>query len=166
VGIIAALSPRCPWRENIIQAKSFIQTKGKVKTTTYKSNKKKALAILRGKNPQDVLNGHKVRAFYFNILSPENSTEVCIDTHIISAWFNRCNLDKAFLNTVFHPRGSRRNIIQEIKQAVIQLASKYHLKPLQVQAILWLTWKRITENKPYSSHVEYRAVLEEVTWNN
>src|SRR3990170_2538974 len=59
IGIVAALSPRCPWRENVIQANNFIQTRGRSKTTTYLSNKKKALAIFRGSNPVNILNGHK-----------------------------------------------------------------------------------------------------------
>lgn len=165
VGIIAALSPRCPWKENVIEARDLIRSRGKSKTITYKSNKKKALAILRGvARPEDILNGHKVRAFFFNISDPENSTEVCIDTHMICCWFNKSDLGKAFLNTVFHPRGSRRNTIQEIKEAIISLAHKYHLRPLQIQAIIWITWKRLTENKAYSSKVEYQAILQETEW--
>lgn len=159
IGVIAALSPRCTWRENVIQGDNFIRTKGKSKVTTYSPNKKKALSILKGSNPVTVLNGHKVRAFYENLSDPVNSQSVCIDSHIIACWFNKTDLSKSFLNAVFHPRGSKRIVIKQIKKAIIDLSDLYYLKPLQVQAIIWLVWKRITGNKPYSGNVDYQSLL-------
>ena len=159
IGIVAALSPRCPWRENVTQADSFIQTKGKAKVTTYLSNKKKALGIFKGANPLSILKGHKVRAFYYNLSDPINSQSVCIDTHMVGCWFNKTDLSKSFLNAVFHPRGSKRIVIEQIKKAIIDLSILYNIKPLQVQAIIWLTWKRITRNKPYSGNVNYQNLL-------
>lgn len=159
IGIVAALSPRCPWKENVIQAERFIDTKGKSRVTTYLPNKKKALAIFKGNHPLNVLNGHKVRAFYNNITDPINSRSVCIDSHMISCWFNKTDLSRSFLNAIFHPRGSKRIVIEQIRQAIINLSDLYHLKPLQVQAIIWLAWKRITGNKPYSGNVNYQSLL-------
>lgn len=159
IGIVAALSPKCPWIRNAIEARDFIKSKGKNKVTTYLSNKKKALAIFRGTHPNDVLNGHKVRAFYDNLCNPNDSKSVCIDTHMISCWFNKTDLGKSLLNAIFHPRGSKRIVIKQIREAIINLSDLYHIKPLQVQAIIWLVWKRITGNKPYSGNVNYQSIL-------
>ena len=159
IGIIAALSPRCPWNRNVIETDSLIQTRGRSKVTTYLSNKKKALAILRGTHPLNILNGHKVKTFYDNLSDPINSQSVCIDSHIIACWFNKTDLSKAFLNAIFHPRGSKRIVIEQIKKAIIDLSILYHFKPLQVQAIIWIVWKRITRNKPYSGNVNYQSLL-------
>lgn len=158
-GIIAALSPRCPWNTNCKQAKEFIRTKGNTSVTTYHNNKKKARAILRGANPIEVLTptrpdrAFKTLAFYKSILDPESSEEIVIDTIMIRAYFNDPNYNE---NKTFNRGGQLR----KIKESIRVLASGYGLKPMQLQVILWQTWKRITDTKPYSNEVNYESLLQ------
>lgn len=88
-GIIAAFSPRAPWDDNIAAARRFAQTKAPwVKHTLHPQDKgqvavqnAKALRILEGEHPLDVLGGMKERSFYHNILDPENPDYITIDKH-------------------------------------------------------------------------------------
>jgi hypothetical protein len=45
----------------------------------------RAIRIARGEQPDEILNGHKVRSFYNNILDPENEMDdVTVDSHAFS----------------------------------------------------------------------------------
>ena len=159
IGIIASLSPRCPWSVNCRQAKEFIRTKGNTTVTTYRTNKKKAKAILKGRDPIEALTPvrpdrtTKTISFYHNILSPETSEEVTIDSLMIRAYYNDPNYDvkRAFNN------GS---IMKELSNRIKAIASEEGLKPHQVQAMLWQAWKRITDTKPYTNVVNYESLLQ------
>jgi hypothetical protein len=88
-GIIAALSPRAPWDDNIAAAHRLAQTgESWEKHTLHPQDKgqvavqnAKALRILAGEHPLDVLGGMKERSFYHNILDPENPEHITIDKH-------------------------------------------------------------------------------------
>lgn len=154
VGVVAALSPRCPWNLNCSQAAEFIRKKGRaVHVTTYYNNKEKALAILKGSNPLDVLKGSKTRSFYENILNPDSSQEVTVDTIMIRAFFNDPNHNE-------HQTFSRPTELRLISQTIKDLAAEKGLLPLQLQAILWQTWKRITDTKPFTNEVNYEGLLQ------
>jgi hypothetical protein len=88
-GIIAALSPRAPWDDNIAAARRLSQTGESWEKHTLHAQDKgqvavqnaKALRILAGEHPLDVLGGMKERSFYHNILDPENPEHITIDKH-------------------------------------------------------------------------------------
>lgn len=157
-GVIAALSPQCPWSTNCKQAAEFIRTKGNTPVTTYHANKKKAKAILKGEPPLEVLTPvrpertSKTISFFKNILNPETSDEVTIDTIVIRAWFDNPRIDakKGFNN------GS---ILKRIREDIKTLANEHGLRPNQAQAIIWTVWKRITNTKPYTNEVDYEGLL-------
>jgi hypothetical protein len=157
-GIIAALSPRCPWSSNCKQAKEFIRTKGKTEVTTYSNNKKKARAILKGSDPLEVLHPTrpdrvtKTLSFYKNILDPESSDDVTIDTLMIRAYFN----DPSYPEKKAFNNGS---VLRQIASDLKALAQEYGLKAHQMQAIIWQVWKRITDTKPFSNEVNYETLL-------
>jgi hypothetical protein len=90
VGVIAALSPRCAWSENVTAALTLVRTGRLPKgTPVLPLNVTKAREIIAGKPPLEVLRGSKVLAFYDNILSPKTSQHVTIDIHAARAAFNK-----------------------------------------------------------------------------
>lgn len=101
----------------------------------YPLNKFKAIAILAGFPPERILKGRKVLAFYSNISCPE-STEVTVDVHMKSAWSGRRFLARreGELN------GSEYNAIAaDMRRLAFAIG-----KPVpEVQATIWLVWKRL-----------------------
>jgi hypothetical protein len=77
-GVVAAMSPACPWDDNLRRAGAFIRT-GRGHTGT---QNRKAARILRGVHPLEVLSGDKERAFYMNLSCPGGTDAVTVDRHI------------------------------------------------------------------------------------
>jgi len=146
-GVIAALSPNNRWERNLRDADALISayTLGglsdalEVKTSTYGINKKKALAILEGAAPLEVLGGLKVRAFYSCIIG---GNDVCVDGHAYAIWRGER------ISTSSTPKISPSlysSIAADYVKATATINSvmgtNYH--PYQIQAITWLTWRRM-----------------------
>lgn len=113
------------------------------KVPAYGLNKQKALAILRSKeDPLEIVKGQKVTAFYLNTLNPDNSNHLTIDGHILGCWMNkRINL---------RGEGDIPAMEYELICSHLKLAATWTCyTPLQLQAILWLTWKRLHNILPY-----------------
>lgn len=141
-GVYAALSPnnsqdscmedmqraiRC----HLYEPHNFIH----LKVHTYGANKEKALRILKGEDPKVVLTGPKTFNFYHNIENPDDPNYVTVDGHMVNIWNNkRVPLDNSGVNL-----GEYLTVASGIKE----LAQRYGLVPCQLQAILWLTWRRI-----------------------
>lgn len=145
-GIISALSPATNWERNKVDAHNFIalainDDAMSGKYGTYKNNVWKALeifnldratksnvgAILRGKT------GYKTESFFYNIYDLD-SQEVTIDRHAIKGANNVYEGGSVSL-TEKRYRDSER--------AYQKVAKKYNLKPYQVQAIVWVTYRRL-----------------------
>ena len=126
-GILSALSPRMPWKRNVILARAgFVAplTGGALTNSISAANR-----ILAGENPLDVLGGLKTRAFYGNILDPNDSEIVTVDTHAIKiAGIDRDSVGK----------GLYRAIADGYREA----AEYVGILPQQMQAITWTTWRR------------------------
>ncbi len=141
VGAFCALSPnnseKITYRDLIVCSKiaDGLIPEG-TKTGAYPVNKAKALRILRGEHPLEVLGGRKVLAFYHNTLNPLNSEHVTIDGHIFSVW-----------------KGTRYRVLQvphigirlyaEIAADIRVAADQSGVSAPQFQATIWLTWKRL-----------------------
>jgi hypothetical protein len=128
-GIISALSPNNKWERNLMDAYYLIQDPG-VKVCTFNSNKSKALAILDGANPLDVLRGRKTFNFYMNILDPYNPDFVTIDFHAY-------NIFKGGRET----KSLTPKLYGEVSNAYIETAKELCILPNQLQAITWVTWR-------------------------
>lgn len=142
-GIIAALSPACSWERNMIDATRILEHGSKAKVSTYKANKRKALAILYDKgSPADFLGDAKVAAFYENIVNPTSADRVTIDRHAIRIainWFMTAEEAIYYANT---PKKYER-----IEAAYKVAAEAAGLQPSQLQAITWLTYRRLFANR-------------------
>ena len=159
VGVIAALSPRCAWSENVATALTLVRTGRLPKgTPVLPLNVTKAREILAGKPPLEVLRGSKVLAFYDNILSPKTSQHVTIDIHAARAAFNKPTLTKAEESRVFRVQG---NI--ELQQAYKRTAKRLNLRPHKLQAIIWLAVRdSLRKPKDPQLHLFYKEVSEDV----
>lgn len=82
-GVIAALSPRMGWGQNIMLAERMLASGGTLDHGALGGNLEKARTIYAGIHPLAVLRGPKTRAFYSAILTAGESPDAVIDRH---AW--------------------------------------------------------------------------------
>lgn len=79
-GIVAALSPRVAWSSNIAGARRIAEAIARRRPEPVVagtlSNRRKAWAIARGAEPEAVLSGPKVRAFFANLLGDDDAVTV------------------------------------------------------------------------------------------
>lgn len=145
-GIIAALSPNNRWSRNLTDAEALIQAyanggdPGDVKVTTFNKNKAKAIAILEGADPLDVLGGRKVRAFYECIMDVD---AVCVDGHAYSIWLGQ---RVATTKTPSISAKLYEQIADDYRKATAQInnITGQHFTPAQVQAVTWVVWRNLS----------------------
>ncbi len=148
---IAAISPRTSWPENVRAINAIAQHMAdggqfgdfsvtpKLRVTNI--NLSKAFAILTTGDLAYIGNGPKTRAFADNILHPETSLAVTIDS-----WAYR--IAAGMINVTDEvPVAIRGKVYDEVAAAYIEVANFSGLLPLELQAITWVTAHRL-ENKP------------------
>lgn len=136
-GVVAALSPQVRWEANIRAAEDLLA--GNVPFgIRYKANIAKAKRIARGESVMDVLGtgGPKTRAFY-TCITDRDTREVCIDSHTYSIWYGRYHRSEEI------PHLSRRGRYAKISSDYQSVADDLCIKPHQLQACVWLTWRRL-----------------------
>lgn len=125
-GIISALSPNNKFKRNLFDAENLIKYGASVKVCTYNENKEKALKILEAKNVNEVyavFTGRKTLSFFDNIVNPR-SNKVTVDI-----WMIR----------VFGLEGSLTpKRYGEIELAIQDYAAKINVRPMELQAMLWV----------------------------
>ena len=148
-GVCAALSPNNKWDRNIINARdlcaAFVNGDGmdSVKVSTYHKMKSKAWSILEAMPDHDgviaILNGQKIVSFYNNIMGDDTCT---IDGHARNiAYGERVGLtdDKTNIG-VKEYRELQAQYVQACKRTRVNGRA---LKAFELQAITWVTWRRI-----------------------
>ncbi len=133
-GVLAAMSPLMHWNRNVIIARNAFEkgfTEG-----GFSTNREKSDAILSGADPRNVLGGNKVRSFYENILDP-NCDTVTIDRHAYDVAVAMPTGDDS------KSRLSRKGVYEEFAQAYRDLAVEYDMLGSEMQAITWVTWRRL-----------------------
>lgn len=142
-GVIAALSPGLQWGLNIAHARELIGAHMACKPLPMvgvygKRNVSKAIAIIDGSKALDVLplTGPKTRAFFSNIARPLVSEDVTIDRHAkCAAYYMLKDRDKFSLVRVAE--------YKQLARAYSEVANEAGLLPNQLQAIVWVVWKRL-----------------------
>jgi hypothetical protein len=153
VGVIAALSPNNKWERNCADADRLIHAYlsdhdlSLTKVCTYNTNKQKAIDILSLDTESldseaivSILNGRKITAFFRSIMGDPNA--VCVDGHAYSVFIGQRiptsktpNIGKALYET--------------IQRAYCLVAERsyeicgHKLTPTQVQAVTWVTYRRL-----------------------
>lgn len=141
VGVIAALSPGRNWGLNLQDAEkllhAFTNDLPLPHVGSYgRKNVAKARRIMQGENPFDVLppTGPKVRAFYSLILDPASNLEVCVDRHALAIAVGRVQPESVTVRVFQYGFFAKH---------YSAAAAILGLLPHQVQAVTWVTWRRL-----------------------
>lgn len=141
-GIIAALSPMNGWTNNVRKARQVVSMRGNITVVKGQpngiglgANVLKAIAIYKGADPLDILNGDKVTAFYRTIVDPTGDIDPVIDRHAFDIAVGEPTNDKR--------RGilSRKGVYHEFAQAYREAAKIAGIGAPQMQAITWVQWR-------------------------
>ena len=110
---------------------------------TLNANARKAFRILNGEDPEDVLGGPKVRAFYFTIVNPTDPRAVVVDRHAIDITFGTV-LNSAARGLTLGRKGAYDAVSDLYRRAarIISAELGEHWTPAQVQATTWTYWRR------------------------
>ena len=145
IGVVSALSPNNKWERNIINAQDLCtafmngQDMDSIKVSTYHKMKQKAWHILETMPSYEetitILNGKKIVSFFRNISGDE--TDITIDGHARNIYYN----DRQGLTT---PNTNIRKLeYLDIQKAYLRASKKLGVKAYELQAITWVTWRRI-----------------------
>lgn len=146
--IMSALSPATNYEQNKKDTENFIKLQKKLirkyKCTTYGQNVNKAkLIYLSDSDPIEFFSmktGAKTYNFYLNILNPNCDKSVTIDRH-------------AYKIATGKPYSGLTKVnYEKIAQKYINAAKKLNLLPLELQAVLWVDYRKREVNnfKEYS----------------
>jgi hypothetical protein len=133
--IVAALSPQLEWTRNLIIADDILRGNAPSIGGTLQVNLRKACAI-RDDRATDTAGyfkqGCKVRSFAANLAG--NFEVVTVDTHAgqIAAGNPSANV-RVDIWRKYEP----------VASAYVEAAKRLKLQPAELQAITWLTWKRL-----------------------
>jgi hypothetical protein len=138
-GVFAALSPNSGERNNWEDTERVLRLRDRAVVRTYRHCLERALWILDGAAPTVVL-GRKTCSMWKNIVWPDDRRWVTVDGHMVGVWKGeRVRMQDAKIDEVGYI---------EIEAGVVRLANRLTIStgrpiPNQVQAVLWLAWKRI-----------------------
>ena len=148
IAVMAALSPGTHWDRNKQETRAMLEewrgqrTTGLFPYTTYPANVKKARAILAATDRACYLDlvkpipasGHKIGAFYRNILDPKDAEPVTIDRHAIAICLGHAPGDGEQQLTGYRYRC--------YTAAYRKVAAERGMVPSEVQAITWAAYRR------------------------
>lgn len=143
-GVIAVLSPNQTFDTTLRAARDVLSavTRGlepyEITIPAYTRNKEKAWALAQGGDRETYLRGLKVNAFYKNIVSPWTSTAVTVDGHAYSVWLGDRVSTHKVPSKIFRPKW-----FGTISEDYVEASRLLTLKPWQVQAVTWVTWRRL-----------------------
>jgi hypothetical protein len=160
-GVIAAISPRLSWPKNVElthwlygrvnRAKAepsptwLVREEGSVldRFPGLKANGHKAIRILMGEDPEDVLGGPKVRVFYFTIMNPADPRAVVVDRHAIDIAVGRV-LNDADRGKLLGRKGAYDAVAELYRRAAKSISKRVGTTwtPAEVQAATWTYWRR------------------------
>jgi hypothetical protein len=161
-GVMAAVSPRQRWEQNITScekviaaylAKDDLKSLDELKDETgagLRGNVEMALKILDGADPS-VMTGLKRKSFWNCLMDPENTYDTTIDGWMASSiwrmggkFSDGTPVDETAQQWVDHSRTRDGEVVVEgagyviLADAVRDVARELHLTPLEVQAIYWV----------------------------
>lgn len=120
-GVMAAISPRLTWKYNVKAAEMILATASRV-PGVFRASLVKALRILSGERPLQVLSGPKVRAFYRVLMGDESHA-------VVDVWMARAVGVK--------PEHVTRQY-DEISQAIELAAQSARTTVARMQATAWV----------------------------
>ncbi len=142
-GMIAALSPQNKWHTNKLDVANLLEAYQNgldvydIKVSTFNLNKGKAIFIMFGDNPLDIIKGNKTRSFYRNILNPLDVNFVTVDRHAVSIALGERVTNPNEIS--YYVRTDKRylQMVEYYKLA----AKELNLLPCQAQSISWVNYR-------------------------
>jgi hypothetical protein len=137
--VIAVLSPRVAWSFNVTLAHDAYAGRPLRCMTRHAD---KARAILAGADPDMIVTGPKVRAFWRTIADPADASTVVVDRHAIDVALGMVTDDDT-RGRVVRGKGYDR-VAHCYRQAarILSRESGEAWTPSEVQAATWLYWRR------------------------
>lgn len=138
--VIAVLSPMLSWPRNIVEASNIYAG---LPVRTLGPNADKARRILAGADPEHIVSGPKVRAFWKTIADPAEPSAVVIDRHAIDIAAGRVLGDR-IRGSHLRRAGAYDEVADKYRRAARRLSWQLGLciTPAEVQATTWIYWRR------------------------
>jgi hypothetical protein len=138
--VIAVLSPRRSWPQNVKLAQDAYAG---VPLHTLGDHVRKVARLMAGETPEDVVSGPKVTSFFRNIIGDDVEAAVTVDRHAIDVATDAINTD-AVRNGILSRKGEYNRVVAAYlaAAAVISARTGEHWTGSQVQAVVWVYWRR------------------------
>lgn len=160
--VIAVLSPRLNWNKNVELAEKVYHDFFQIRTSAgdnemlremvtnavasfpgLKTNGSKAYALLLGTDPEDVVSGPKVTAFWRTITNPFDPRAVVVDRHALDVAMGKV-LDDRQRGIILGRKGAYDALSDLYRRAAKKLTKETGAEwtPAEVQATTWVVWRR------------------------
>ena len=162
-GIIAVFSPQAGWTENKRYAVSFlINPKNLLRSMVQVI---KAKRILKLTSEDEIYHAQsitgqafKTKSFFLNILNPDIATDVTIDRHAIAVCIQ--NPDNVFALSQDYAKYTKAQYTF-FASCYIKAAASLDILPHQLQAITWLTYRRLRELRDHEDSNQWKPFTQE-----
>lgn len=142
VGAFCALSPNNSEKINYIALDRAVRVycrhlPANYKIPAYPLAREKAMQMLGGVYPPDLLRGRKTLSFYYNTMDPRQNhhRHITVDGHVFSAWVHkRVNMKEVYF---------RPSDYDAIERQITEIAVDRDELPTTIQALIWLVWRRL-----------------------
>lgn len=157
--IIAVLSPKLSWPKNVEAAQNIYA--GRPVMGALGLNITKAKRIMAGgvgNQPEDVLSGPKVTAFWHTIAHPDDPRAVVVDRHAVAVAAGRV-LDDATRNKFLRRKSNHDEVVACYQRAATILTREtgQTWTPAAVQATTWEYWRRERADAYHGNVIELVA---------
>lgn len=145
--VIAVLSPRTSWPMNVRLARQAYYLhltqgwNGVLTLPTLGDHARKAARLLSGENPDSVVSGPKVTAFFRTIADPTLTGAVVVDRHAIDVAFGRVTSDSVRAPFLTARRYGEVAGKYERAAKIISRETGETWLPSEVQAVTWAHWR-------------------------
>lgn len=135
-GVLSALSPSTAWEDNVTRAETFVTTRRLSGHMRQQINKAKNIMLTDCPTKvAKILNGPKTVNFFYNIYDPNLQQYVTIDRHMVNL--------ASRIEGLIDPTPKQYDFLVN---ETIKFAKNVNLMPNQVQATLWVTWRKLKKN--------------------
>lgn len=138
--VLAVLSPRTSWPQNVKLAQDAYAGR---KVGALGANVRKAAAIIAGGDPEEIVSGDKVRAFWRTIVDPSDPRAVVVDRHAFDVAVDAVT-DDATRGRYLGRVGKYAELADLYRRAakIISRETGQTWTPAAVQATTWVYWRR------------------------
>ena len=158
VGLIAAFSPQAGWVENKRYTVTFLYNPNSRIRSQVQTDKAKVILSLAIES--DIYNAlsirdaaYKTKAFYKNILNPDIDADVTIDRHAIASCIQHPDNVSA-LSAAYGDLTAKQ--YEFFQACYIKAAKQVNVLPHQLQAIVWVTYRRIRKLSEHTTTTEWK----------